>query len=59
MSKSAKTHLVASRLLPPEGLSVNQAPKQSFVGRWEIALGQTLFRDPFVRVTADSPRLAL
>ena len=59
LSNTAKTLLVAPRLLPPECPSVDQALKQSFIGRREIALGQALSRGPFVRGAADGARLAL
>ena len=59
LSKTAKTLLLVPRLLPPECRSVDQALKQSFIGRRKIALGQALSRGPFVRGAADGARLAL
>ncbi len=59
LSNTAKTLLVAPRLLPPECPSVDQALKQSFIGRREIALSQALSRGPVVRGAADGARLAL
>ena len=48
-----------AELLPPQWLTVNQAPEQAVVSRWEIALGQALPRGPLVRGTADGTRLTL
>jgi hypothetical protein len=46
LSKTAKTLLLAPGLLPPECRSVDQALKQSFISRREIALAQFLAKFP-------------